>query len=136
MKANVQKMQGVSAYIETHYEAMAYYHQEKKICHYRQYGDCSNQKSIQCNKRCIGYTKCPDFISDAKYMERLGNAHKTVVKKKQNKGQKKPKPVKKSVDSKVAMKKKKNKVVKKELSDNALGNDPKLKAIFEQFKSK
>lgn len=133
MKANVQKMQGVSAYIETHYEAMAYYHQEKKICHYRQYGDCSNQKSIQCNKRCIGYTKCPNFISDAKYMERLGNAYKATVKKKQNKSSNKS--VKKSVASKTVMKKKKNKVAKKELPDNALGNDPKLKAVFEQFKS-
>ena len=85
------------------------------------------------NRYVIGYTKCPNFISDAKYMERLGNAYKATVKKKQNKSSNKS--VKKSVASKTVMKKKKNKVAKKELPDNALGNDPKLKAVFEQFKS-
>lgn len=129
MKANVQQMQGVSAYIETHYEAMAYYHQEKKVCHYRQYGECSNQQSIQYNKICIGYTKCSDFISNAKYNERLANAYKAMVKEKQNKASKK------SVESKTIIRKKKNRVSRKELPNNALGNDPKLKVIFEQFKS-
>lgn len=41
------------------------------------------------------------------------------------------------VDSKSAKSKNKvqKRVAKKKLPDNALGNDPKLRAIFEQFKS-
>lgn len=126
MKTSVQQMQGVSAYIETHYEALAYCRQEKKVCHYREYGKCANSKSIQCDKVCIGYTKCADFISNARYNEKLAESFRTAAKKNQYK------KTQKFVDSKPA--KSKNKAQKK-LQDNALGNDPKLKAIFEQFKS-
>lgn len=49
MKNGVKQMQGVSAYIETHYEALAYCRQKKKICHYREHGKCSNHESIQCD---------------------------------------------------------------------------------------
>lgn len=131
MKASVQQMQGVSAYIETHYEALAYCRQEKKVCHYREYGKCANSKSIQCDKVCIGYTKCADFISNARYNEKLAKASRTAAKKNQHK------KTQNYVESKSA--KSTNKVQKriaeKKLPDNALGNDPKLKVIFEQFKS-
>ena len=120
MKVSAQQMQGVSAYIETHYEALAYCRQEKKICHYEEYGKCSNPKSIQCDKICIGYTKCADFISNARYNEKRAKAFKSTAKKKQNKNNKNP-IVSKSTKSKKGTKK----VVEKKLSDNALGNDPK-----------
>lgn len=133
MKASVQQMQGVSAYIETHYEALAYYRQEKKVCHYREYGKCANSKSIQCDKVCIGYTKCADFISDARYNEKLAKASRKSVKKNQNRA------TQKSVKSKTVKSKpkKQNKVpkrvVEKKLPDNALGNDPRIRAVLEQF---
>ena len=75
--------------------------------------------------------KCADFISNARYNEKLAKASRTAVKKNQHK------KIQNFVDSKSA--KSTNKVQKriaeKKLPDNALGNDPKLKAIFEQFKS-
>lgn len=121
-------MQGVSAYIETHYEALVYCRQEKKICHYKEYWKCANPKSVQFNKDCIGYTKCADFISDARYNEKLAKASRKSVKKNQNRA------TQKSVKSKL---KKQNKVpkrvVERKLPDNALGNDPRIRAVLEQF---
>jgi hypothetical protein len=133
MKASVQQMQGVSAYIETHYEALAYCKQEKKVCHYKEYWKCTNPKSVQCNKDCIGYTKCADFISDAKYNEKIAKASRNSVKKNQNKAT--PKSVKsKPVKSKPQQQHKVSKrVVEKKLPDNALGNDPRIRAVLEQF---
>lgn len=128
MKVSVQQMQGVSAYIETHYEALAYCRQEKKICHYKEYWKCANPKSVQFNKDCIGYTKCADFISDARYNEKLAKVSRKSVKKNQNRS------TQKSVKSKL---KKQNKVpkrvVERKLPDNALGNDPRIRAVLEQF---
>lgn len=131
MKTSVQQMQGVSAYIETHYESLAYCRQEKKLCHYIEYGKCANSKSIQCDKVCIGYTKCADFISNTRYNEKLAKASRMAAKKNQHK------KTYDFVDSKSAKSKNKvqKRVAKKKLPDNALGNDPKLRAIFEQFKS-
>lgn len=128
MKVSVQQMQGVSAYIETHYEALAYCRQEKKICHYKEYWKCANPKSVQFNKDCIGYTKCAYFISDARYNEKLAKASRKSVKKNQNRA------TQKSVKSKL---KKQNKVpkrvVERKLPDNALGNDPRIRAVLERF---
>ena len=106
-------MQGVSAYIETHYEAMAYYQQEKKICHYRQYGECTNLSSIQYDKECIGYTKCADFISDARYNEKQAKKSREMLKRKRNK----------------------SKAVEKQISATAPVHHPTFKSIFEQFKN-
>ena len=63
--------------------------------------------------------------------EKLAKASRTAAKKNQHK------KTQNFVDSKPAKSKNKvqKKVVEKKLPDNALGNDPKLKAIFEQFKS-
>lgn len=131
MKASVQQMQGVSAYIETHYEALAYCKQEKKVCHYKEYWKCTNPKSAQCNKDCIGYTKCADFISDARYNEKLAKASRNSVKKNQNRTTQsttvKSKPKKQNKVPK--------RVVEKKLPDNALGNDPRIRAVLEQFKN-
>ena len=128
MKVSVQQMQGVSAYIETHYEALAYCRQEKKICHYKEYWKCANPKSVQFNKDCIGYTKCACFISDARYNEKLAKASRKSVKKNQSRA------TQKSVKSKL---KKQNKVpkrvVERKLPDNALGNDPRIRAVLERF---
>lgn len=132
MKNGVKQMQGASAYIETHYEALAYCRQEKKICHYREQGKCSNHEAIQCDGICIGYTKCADFISDVRYNEKLTKMSRMAVKKEQNK----------IAQDTIYSKHSKNKneirktVAEKQLSDNALGNDPKLRAVFEQFKNK
>ena len=103
----------------------------KCVSHYREYGKCANSKSIQCDKVCIGYTKCADFISNARYNEKLAKASRAAAKKNQHK------KTQNFVDSKPVKGKNKvqKKVVEKKLPDNALGNDPKLKAIFEQFKS-
>ena len=128
MKVSAQQMQGVSAYIETHYEALAYCRQEKKTCHYKEYWKCANSKSVQFNKDCIGYTKCADFISDARYNEKLAKVSRKSVKKNQNRA------TQKSVKSKL---KKQNKVpkrvVERKLPDNALGNDLRIRAVLEQF---
>lgn len=132
MKNGVKQMQGVSAYIETHYEALAYCQQEKKICHYREHGKCSNHESIQCDGICIGYTKCADFISDVRYNEKLTKMSRMAVKKEQNK----------IAQDTIYSKHSKNKneirktVAEKRLSDNTLGSDPKLRAVFEQIKNK
>lgn len=104
MKASVQQMQGVSAYIETHYEALAYCKQEKKVCHYKEYWKCTNPKSVQFNKDCIGYTKCADFISDARYNEKLAKASRKSVKKNQNRA------TQKSVKSKTVNLSRRNKI--------------------------
>lgn len=80
MKASVRQMQGVSSYIETHYEVMSYWKQEMKVCHFARSGKCENKESIQCNKSCIGYTKCADFISDSIYSEKLTKATKKDMK--------------------------------------------------------
>lgn len=128
MKASVQQMQGVSAYIEIHYEALAYCKQEKKVCHYTEYWKCTNPKSTQCNKDCIGYTKCADFISDARYNEKLAKASRKSVKKNQNKVNQKSVKSKPKKQNKVS-----KRVVEKKLPDNALGNDPRIRAVLEQF---
>ena len=70
MKSNIKQIQGTSAFIETHYEAMAYWRQEKKICHYAKYGICENEESALCKSVCIGYTKCADFVSDERYSQK------------------------------------------------------------------
>lgn len=126
MKTSVQQMQGVSAYIETHYEALAYCRQEKKVCHYREYEKCANPKSIQCGKVCIGYTKCADFISNARYNEKLAKASRTASKKNRHKN------TYKFADSKSTKSKNKvqKKVVEEKLPDNALGNAPQIKSYI------
>lgn len=133
MKSDVKQMQGTPAFIETHYEAMAYWRQEKKICHYAKYGKCENEESVSYKKVCIGYTKCSDFISDERYSQKKANEYKKAMKRKNSSNKQNPKL------SVKADKKVKTKTVEKphkptKMSENALGNDPRFKAIFEQFR--
>lgn len=133
MKSDVKQMQGTPAFIETHYEAMAYWRQEKKICHYAKYGKCENEESVSYKKVCIGYTKCADFISDERYSQKKANEYKKAMKRKNSTNKQKPN------NSVKADKKMKTKAVEKpnkpkKVSENALGNDPRFKAIFEQFR--
>ena len=60
-------MQGTPAFIETHYESLHYYHQDKEVCYYCKNMLCRNEKSVLYCKKCIGYTKCSDFISPETY---------------------------------------------------------------------
>ena len=126
-------MQGTSAFIETHYEAMAYWRQEKKICHYAKYGKCENEKSLLYKKVCIGYTKCADFISDERYSQKKANEYKKAMKRKNNSNKQNPK-VSDNADKKVKTKAVEKPNKPKKVSENALGNDPRFKAIFEQFR--
>lgn len=135
MQSNIKQMQGTSAFIETHYEAMAYWRQEKKVCHYKVYWECTNPKSAQCNKECIGYTKCSDFISDERYNQKQVNLYKAKMKQKSNFNKQNPK----LSDNAVVTNKKKVKSAapkhkQRKISENALGNDPRFKKIFEQFR--
>ena len=128
-------MQGVSAYIETHYEAMSYWKQEKKICHFMKTGICDNKGSVQYMKKCIGYTKCADFISKDRYEEKLAKLSKKNVKQKKSVNVKHKNMNKKlsknfSMDNNKAI----MPITEKKMSENAIGNDPRLKDIFEQFK--
>lgn len=133
MQSNIKQMQGTSAFIETHYEAMAYWRQEKKVCHYMIYWKCTNPKSAQCNKECIGYTKCSDFISDERYSQKQVNLYKAKMKQKSNSKKQKSKlfPL---ADDKKKVKSVAQKHKQRKISENALGNDPRFKEIFEQFK--
>ena len=133
MKSDVKQMQGTPAFIETHYEAMAYWRQEKKICHYAKSGMCGNEKSVSYKNICIGYTKCADFISDDRYSQKKAKEYKKEMKRKNS-------PNKAKTNNSVLVDKKvKTKVVEKpnkpkKVSENALGNDPRFKAIFEKFR--
>lgn len=107
---------------------------------------------------CVGYTKCTEFVSDTRYNEKLaeafGNVQHIEVKKKssgnkkeqcdkkKNSGKKKKqnKKTQKTVSSNVVKVKATNKneikkaIVKKKLPENAIGSDPRLRDILEQFK--
>lgn len=133
MKSDVKQMQGTPAFIETHYEAMAYWRQEKKICHYAKYGKCENEESVSYKKVCIGYTKCADFISDERYSQKKANEYKKAMKRKNNSNKQNLK-VSDNADKKVKTKTVEKTNKPKKMSENALGNDPRFKAIFEQFR--
>lgn len=150
----IKRLQGTPAFIETHYEALYYYKQEKKLCHFRnRYNECTNEKCLQCKSECIGYTKCPEFISTTRYEEKALEDQKTfetfetfeTFRKKINKKQKqKQKVIKnKQPKKKKTISKKRNKKILKDYERsnkseqylNTLGNDPKLRAVFEQFRN-
>jgi len=133
MKSDVKQMQGTPAFIETHYEAMAYWRQEKKICHYAKSGICENEKSLSYKKVCIGYTKCADFISDERYSQKKANEYKRAMRRKNNSNKQNSK-VSDNADKKVKTKTVEKTNKPKKMSENALGNDPRFKAIFEQFR--
>ena len=134
MKSDVKQMQGTPAFIETHYEAMAYWRQEKKICHYAKSGICGNEKSLLYKKVCIGYTKCADFISDERYSQKKANEYKKAMKQKNSTNKQKLPKVSEVADKKVKTKAVEKPNKPKKVPENALGNDPRFKAIFEQFR--
>ncbi|MBR5800334.1 MAG: hypothetical protein IKY23_09770 [Lachnospiraceae bacterium] len=86
---SAKQMQGTPAVIEVHYEAIAYWRQEKKICHYVIKGICKNLESVQNKKVCIGYTECSDFISDERYSQKKAKEYKKAIKHKSNSHNKK-----------------------------------------------
>lgn len=145
----IKYLQGTPAFIETHYEALHYYRQEKKICHFRSMvGGCNNDKCLHYNKECAGYTECPEFITTTRYLERDVKKHKPTHRLHKNDSKKQEQKVVKNKQIKPKKKKKKpisknksNKILKEYersnkncQSDSVLGNDPRLKEIFDQFK--
>ena len=83
MCSKLSRMQGVAAHIEKHYESMSYYHQDKKICYYCKSGKCNNADSKCNNNSCIGYTKCADYISEERYLQKIVKNAKSENKRKQ-----------------------------------------------------
>ncbi len=135
MKKSVSSMQGTPAYLETHYEAMAYYHQDKKICHYCYEKICGNVNSTNYKKQCIGYTKCSDFISDESYEQKmLKELRKKGVYKNSTNNIKKPKKKPKSEKCKKINTYKSRNETKSNLQKYALGDDPRIKEVFTSLK--